>query len=142
MAQQLKDAGLEWEPAVNDFFAVPDRGFDDKVFVISDVFANVEPLRGAPAVTFHGAVEWALDHVMVGEVVWLPTEGQLRDELERRLAARGPWEVHVTGSPDGYVCEMRAADRALRFEARRADAAYAAALLHLLNEAKGEEVTP
>jgi hypothetical protein len=56
-ARKLKDAGLTWTPAMHDFFAIPDRGFDDKVFVISDIFVNVEMLSGHLEATFHGNVE-------------------------------------------------------------------------------------
>jgi len=36
IARLLKDAGLQWQPELNDFFAIPDRGIDEKIFVISD----------------------------------------------------------------------------------------------------------
>ncbi|MCZ7671506.1 MAG: hypothetical protein M5U34_32405 [Chloroflexi bacterium] len=38
-------------------------------------------LKGWPAITFHGTSEWALDHIFMEEVVWMPTEEQLRQEL-------------------------------------------------------------
>lgn len=132
-ARKLKEAGLPWTPAVHDFFAVPDRGFDDRIFVISDIFANVEWLRGHLAVTFHGSVEWALDHVWVAELVWLPTEAQLREELERRLVTRRGPGVKLTGTVDGYVCELQVRGRCLRFEASDASEAYAAALLEVIS---------
>ena len=101
MAQQLKEAGLSWTPALHDFFAIPDRGFDDEVFVISNMFSNVEWLRGHLAVTFQGSVEWALDHIMVTELVWLPTEAQLREELEKRLVVEQHPGMRLTSTPDG-----------------------------------------
>lgn len=131
-AQKLKEAGLTWKPALHDFFAIPDRGFDDKVFVISDMFVNVELLRGHLEATFHGSVEWALDHIVVEELVWLPTEEQLRDELDGRLIPVSGAGMKLTSTPDGYVCEFRVGDRWLRFEAFDASETYAAALLHLL----------
>lgn len=131
-AKKLKEAGLRWEPALHDFFAVPDRGLDNRVFVISDVFANVEKLRGHPAVTFHGAVEWALDYVLATELVWLPTEAQLRQELEKRLADKPQPQIQLTSTPHGYACEIQVGDQRLRFEGAGASQAYAAALLHLL----------
>jgi hypothetical protein len=131
-AQELKEAGLSWTPALHDFFAIPDRDFDDKVFVISDILVNVEMLRDQLAATFHGTVEWALDHVVVDELVWLPTEEQLRQELEKRLIAGPSQGVKLTSTPDGYVCEFLVGDQWLRFEAFDASAAYAAALLHVL----------
>jgi hypothetical protein len=132
-ARKLKEAGLPWKPAVHDFFAVPDRGFDDRIFVISDIFANVEWLRGHLAVTFHGTVEWALDHVWVAELVWLPTEAQLREELERRLTTRRGPGVKLTSTLDNYVCEFRVRDQWLRVEASDASEAYAAALLGVIS---------
>jgi len=134
-AKQLKEAGLIWTPALHDFFAIPERGFDDKVFVISDVFVNVEPLRGHLSATFQGSVEWALDHVVIEELVWLPTEEQLRDELESRLTTEPRPELKMISSPYGYVCEFWVRDRQLRFEAPSASEAYAAALLHMLQAA-------
>jgi hypothetical protein len=134
LARQLKEAGLEWQPALNDFFAIPDRGFDDEIFVISDVFANVEWLQGHLSVTFHGAVEWALDQVMVAELIWLPSEGQLREELEKRLAQKGPFQMRLIGTATGHVCEFDLGTQQWRFEASDASAAYAAALLHVLTE--------
>jgi hypothetical protein len=130
-ARKLKDAGLTWTPAMHDFFAIPDRGFDDKVFVISDMFVNVEMLSGHLEATFHGSVEWALDHVVIEELVWLPTEEQLREELERRLITQSGEGMKLTSTQDTYVCEFPLGDRSLRFEASDASEAYAAALLHL-----------
>jgi hypothetical protein len=132
MAQQLKEAGLTWKPALHDFFAIPERGFDDRVFVVSDVFTNVEWLRSHLVVTFHGSVEWALDYMLVAELVWLPTEAQLRQELERRLVTERESGVKLIGGKDGYVCECRVQDERLRFEASDASEAYASALLHVL----------
>ncbi len=132
IAQQLKEAGLNWTPALHDFFAIPDRGFDDEVFVISNMFSNVEWLRGHLAVTFQGSVEWALDHIMVTELVWLPTEAQLREELEKQLVGEQHPELRLTSTPDGYACEIRFRNQRLRFEAFGASEAYAAALLHVL----------
>jgi hypothetical protein len=131
-AQQLKEAGLTWAPALHDFFAIPERGFDDRVFVISDVFANVEWLHSYLVVTFHGSVEWALDYMLVAELVWLPTEAQLRQELERRLATNRKSGLKLISGQDGYVCECRAQDERLCFEASDAIEAYASALLYVL----------
>jgi hypothetical protein len=131
-AQKLKEAGLTWKPALHDFFAIPGRGFDDRVFVVSDVFANVEWLRGHLAVTFHGSVEWALDYMLVADLVWLPTETQLRQELERRLVTKRESGMKLISGKDGYVCECRVQDKWLRFEASEASEAYASALLYVL----------
>ena len=131
-AQHLKRAGLNWTPALNDFFAIPDRGFGDKVFVFSDIFVNLEMLRGHLSAIFQGSVEWALDHIVVDELVWLPTEQQLREELENRLITLSGAEMSLSSTPDGYVCAFRLGGQWLRFDAFDASEAYAAALLHVL----------
>jgi hypothetical protein len=131
-ALQLKEAGLPWEPALHHFFAVPDRGLDDRVFVISDMMATHAMLRGHPALLFNGAVEWALDYIMVAEVVWIPTESQVRSELEQRLLAIPDSSLTLTSTLDGYRCEIQVAGESHTFEAFGAPEAYALALRHLL----------
>src|SRR4028118_172903 len=85
LAQQLAAAGLVWEPQIGDHFTVPEAGLDDHPFVISQQSAFVQRVNGADMIAFHGSTEWALDHVVVEEVVWLPTETQLRLLLDQRL---------------------------------------------------------
>jgi hypothetical protein len=75
-----------------------------------------------------------LDHVLVTEVVWLPSETQLREELQRRLVNQGSSELHLIGTPAGHICEFRMGGQQLRFEALDAGEAYAAALLYMLRE--------
>ena len=41
--------------------------------------------RGPPLLRFNGTVEWALDSIQQDEVVWLPSEEQLRGAARRRL---------------------------------------------------------
>lgn len=132
MALALKKAGLRWEPSVNDFFTVPDSGLEDRVFVLSDVSASVGRLRGTPVVIFHGSVEWALDYIYVDEVVWLPTEAQLREAIERRLVGIPGAGFSLHNTPDGYVCRLQHNDDDHRFEAFGAAEVYARALLYLL----------
>src|SRR5687768_15003873 len=101
MAQRLAAAGLTWRPAERDAFMVPDAGMEDRVFVVSELTALVQPFAGEQHITFHGSSEWALDHVMVRDAVWLPSETQLRLALEEHypdgayLLERGP---------EGYRC--------------------------------------
>jgi hypothetical protein len=138
LAQKLKVAGLSWNLAKNDFFAIPDRGFDDQVFVISDMTVLVEKLSGALAVTFHGAVEWALDHVEVAELVWLPREEQLREVLEQHLIGQPEPALVLVSTADGYRCEISFREKFLAFEAFGAGDAYGLALLYVLaNQDKG-----
>lgn len=138
LAKKLKAAGLQWDPAKNDFFAIPDRGFDDKAFVISDMTVLVEKLWGQLSVHFHGATEWALDHVMVTELVWLPSESQLRNLLEQHLLGEPEPPVILTSTADGYRCEIQFRGGALTFEAFGASETYGLALLHVL-ENEGEK---
>lgn len=131
LAKQLKEAGLVWQTAVNDFFAIPDRGMDDKVFVISDVMVTMELVQGWPALTFHGTAEWAADHLLTHEAIWLPTEEQLREAVDRLLPEHEP-DFSLTRLVDGYHCEIVQGGRPLRFSANSAGEAYALALLHVL----------
>ena len=41
LARKLKAAGLVWQATTNDFFAVPDRGMDERLFVLSDMQATL-----------------------------------------------------------------------------------------------------
>lgn len=131
LAKQLKEAGLVWQTAVNDFFAIPDRGMDDKVFVISDVMVTMELVQGWPALTFHGTAEWAADHLLTHEAIWLPTEEQLRQELEKVLQEERP-EFSLYHMVDGYHCVVMRGGRPLTISANSASETYALTLLHLL----------
>ncbi len=131
LARQLAGAGLVWSPAERDMFMIPDAGLDQRIFVISELTALVQRLAGVPHITFHGSSEWALDHVMVGDAVWLPSETQLRLALEERL----PGAVYVLErQPEGYRCVLVGASSNGQFHASAEDA-YAAALLQVLRAA-------
>jgi hypothetical protein len=132
LAQKLKTAGLPWMPAKNDFFAIPDRDLDDVVFVISDMTVSVRKVKGQLAVHFHGAVEWALDYILVAELVWLPTEGQLRELLEQHLLGEPEPALKLVSTADGYCCEIQFRGQGLTFEAFGASEAYGLALLRVL----------
>lgn len=134
LAQKLKKAGLIWTPAKSDFFAIPDRGLDDMVFVISDMTVFVETLKGQLSVTFHGVVEWALDHIVVAELVWLPTEAQVRELLEQHLVGEPVPALTLTSTTDGYRCDIQFRGQVLAFEAFGASEAYGMALLYLLEQ--------
>lgn len=136
LARQLKEAGLVWRTSLHDFFAIPERGLDDKVFVISDVMVTMVLIRGWPALTFHGTAEWAADHLFTHEAVWLPTEADLRQELVRQLGQKGAPALQLALRPDGeYVCQIGTGAEARTFSGETAVAAYAGALLHLLAQA-------
>lgn len=128
----LKEGGLEWKPALNDFFAIPDRYMDDKVFVISDMLVTVDVLQGMQVVSFQGASEWALDSLVTDETVWLPNESQLRKALEAALLATGHPELKLISDLKGCRCEINFEAKKHTFEAEDATEAYAAALLYIL----------
>lgn len=132
LAHELKKAGLQWQPALHDFFALPDRMMDDKLFVISDLLVNIEQLQGAQIVSFQGAPEWALDYLVTSDVVWVPTETQLRQRLESALLAAGNLELALKTTIAGVRLDFSYRGQELSFEARDAQDVYARALLFLL----------
>ena len=132
IALELKQAGLQWEPQTHDFFAIPDRGFDDQVFVLSELMASQEKLQGAPAITFHGTPEWALDYIWPQQVTWLPTEAQLRTAIETRLADEPGKGLQLLWRENVYTCRLTSAAGEHHFTAVSATLAYGRALLHLL----------
>ena len=132
LAHELKQAGLDWQPGLHDFFALPDRLMDDKVFVISDLLVNIEQLQGTQIVSFQGAPEWALDYLVTSDVVWIPTETQLRQRLESALLAGGGLDLAMTTTIAGVRLDFTYRDQKLSFEARDAQDVYARALLFLL----------
>jgi hypothetical protein len=131
-ARQLKEAGLIWTPALHDFFIIPDRGLDDRVFVINEMNIGVERMQGQPMFTFQGVSEWALDYVLTTEAIWLPTEEQVRQALEQHLLGEAPPALKLFCLAEGYRCEIRFGGTLLTFEAPLAVETYAAALLHTL----------
>lgn len=134
VAQQLRQAGMDWKPAEHDLFMVPGTGLDQKVFVVSELAAFVQPLAGVQHITFHGSSEWALDHVMVQDAVWLPSETQLRRALENQLSSP---EYTLEHGAEGYRCVIGGLDANTRSYPSAEDA-YAAALLQLLPASAGE----
>jgi hypothetical protein len=131
-ATALRAAGLDWTPRALDFFAIPSPGFEDQIFVINDMTIMAEPIRGRLAITFHGSVEWALDHLWAGEVVWIPREDQLREMLEEHLPGEPEPAIVFSTTPLGYRCDIRLRGQKLSFEEFNPSEAYAAALLHSL----------
>jgi len=130
VAQELKEAGLGWKPALGDRFAIPDRDLDDEVFVLSNMTVEVHSMPEGPVIGFNGTTEWALDDVEMDEVIWLPREDQLRELLG------GTFRSLHRGA-DGYevLIELLGAERT--FAGASAESTYAAALLHLLAAATG-----
>lgn len=139
LAVELKQAGLVWRTSTYDFFAIPDHDMDERVFVLADMVAFTELVQGWPAVAFHGAAEWALDYIYSHEIVWLPTEEQLREALMDtifKLSDVMPKEggIGLTSTRDGYQCAIAIDSQHHLFKAPTAAEAYAAALLFVLRQ--------
>ena len=132
LARQLKAVGLRWQPQMHDFFAIPDRGLDDEVFVLANMAIQVEELGGHPAIMFQGAYEWALDYIFLREVVWLPRESQLRTALLQHLDRALALPLRMSCTNSGYVCEIQFQGSYYTFEGAEAETAYANALLFVL----------
>lgn len=133
LALELKQAGLLWRTSNYDFFAIPDRGFDDRVFVLADMMAYTELVQGWPVVAFHATAEWALDYILTSEVVWVPTEEQLREALVEYLGNQAtPSSLHLAYRTSGYQCEIITQGQTRVFSAATAGEAYARALLSVL----------
>ena len=125
LARALHDAGLAWKPQDGDRFMIPNRGLEDQTFSVSEMTIQVDETAGGREIFFNGAVEWALDSIEQGEVIWLPTEGQLREELGRTFES-----LHA-GS-DGFECRAKVGDSPSAFSAVSAADAYGLALLAVL----------
>jgi hypothetical protein len=107
LALELRAAGLPWQPAPGDRFAIPDRGLDEQAFVLSDMIIQLHDLPGGGSVLgFNGTTEWALDDIERDEAVWLPHEHQLRSllgESFQTLTRSGDgWRVTVLDHPDSF----------------------------------------
>ena len=125
LARKLRDAGLDWEPGDGDRFIIPDRGLEDHVFSISEMTVDVRQVPGGRQIAFNGAVEWALDAIMEHEVVWLPSERQLREHL-------GVTFQSLVREGNRYRCTIHAAGRTEAHVAADAADAYGLALLSLI----------
>ncbi len=125
LARRLRDGGLMWQAEPGDRFAIPDRGLDDRVFAINDMVIEVRDVIGERELAFNGTVEWALDSILQAEVIWLPSEAQLRTVLGDRFVA-------LYRDDDGYACVARIDGRPITFTAPTAADAYGEACLAAL----------
>ncbi len=134
LAQKLKDAGLIWRANINDFFAILDRGMDERVFVLADMQAQLDVFRGWPVVTFHGTAEWALDYILTSEVVWIPREEQLRENLLALLSGESDKLLSLIYNDNQYICAIQWRGQTKRFAAASAANSYGLALLFALEQ--------
>lgn len=134
LAVKLKEAGLTWLPDINDFFAIPDSDLDDRIFVMSDMMTAPTTLKGWPAITFHGTSEWAMDYIFMQEVVWMPTEEQLRQELVFLLdRIEDKTKLTLKLEENGrYTCQITYQNTSIPFTAPTPSETYGQALLHIL----------
>jgi hypothetical protein len=135
-ARKLKAAGVVWTPSLHDFFMIPERGMDERIFVISDMLVTVDTLRGELLIMFQGASEWALDSLLTRESVWLPTEEQLRLLLEAMFIHSGIPEIVLSSRIGGCTCTCEVSGERYRFESQSASEAYAEVLIFFLGRAQ------
>ena len=90
----------------------------------------IQQYSGQLTITFHGSSEWALDDVVLAEVIWLPSETQRREAIAERIGPDAP--LRLDRLPSGYRCQIAHAERMLEFDGPGAEDAYALALLALL----------
>lgn len=127
LARQLRDSGLEWLPAEGDRFMIPDRDLDQHIFAISEMTVEVRRIAEQRRIMFNGSVEWALDSIVQTEVIWLPSETQLRDRLGAAFRS-------FHRDENGFRCEITINDASTAFTAVDPADAYGLAVLHLLGE--------
>lgn len=135
LARELKRAGLAWQPAERDCFAIPESQLDGQVFVVSQQATTLAMLKGQPALTFHGSSEWALDYLLTADAVWLPSETQLRQRLEALAGAGAPLALERT--PAGYRCHGGQTGAAWDERGASAEEAYARAILAAIRPREG-----
>ena len=130
LAQQLRAAGLRWEPTPGDRFVLPLLEMQDEVFILSNIVADVHRFESGNVIGFNGTTEWALDSVEQDDVVWLPREEQLREVL-------GAAFVRLEQLTGGYAVTATAGDgEDRRFVDIDAERAYARAVLSRLEVAQ------
>ncbi|WP_285113505.1 hypothetical protein [Leifsonia sp. fls2-241-R2A-40a] len=128
IARQLRAAGLRWQPASGDTFAIDRPGMEGERFTVSDMTIEPHHFDTGTILGFNGTTEWALDSLAVEDALWIPREDQLRELL------RGTFR-HLARTPDGYRVTVIIEDQERFFEHEDAASAYAQALLSLIGAA-------
>ena len=117
---------LRWQPRNGDEFFIPQPEIADSIFLVSDMVVELVTRDNDTRFHFNGTVEWALDSVQVGQVIWLPREDQLRTLL-------GDHFLSLDAGPDGFVVAVSGPGHAMHTPAEpEAADAYARALLHVV----------
>ncbi|GAB6897456.1 pilus assembly protein CpaE [Kineosporia succinea] len=133
LAQQLREAGLAWNPLPGDRFVLPGKGMDEEVFVVSHMVVEIHDTPTGQVIGFNGTTEWALDSLEQRQVVWMPRESQLRELLGDRFVAF----ESVTG---GFSVTLSGAGGEVHREVDPdAESAYARAVLAVLAALGPEE---
>ncbi|MGI8888348.1 MAG: pilus assembly protein CpaE [Nocardioidaceae bacterium] len=122
LARRLRAAGVQWTPAPGDRFIIPDRDFDDEVFLVSDMVVEVQDLPTGRLLRFNGTAEWALDSIEDDEVIWLPREDQLRALLGQNF-------VQLEARSGGFIVTVEVNGQRGRHIDVDAERAYARAIL-------------
>lgn len=137
LAQQLLAGGLVWEPQPGDRFAVPGRDMDDESFVVSQMTVDVHDYPQGRVIGFNGTTEWTMDSLELTEVLWLPSEGRLREELGPRFAGLwrdgDDWVVAVQARDDDFPEIVDPDARVTEFRHADAESAYALAMISVLD---------
>lgn len=100
---------------------------DHRVFSISEMTVDVDDSPGGRLIRFNGAVEWSLDSIQETEVVWLPSESQLRDRLGATFRS-------LVVDDGEYVCAVAVGEDLVSYRADAPEDAYGEALLDLLSD--------
>ncbi|WP_246956669.1 hypothetical protein [Brachybacterium sp. Marseille-Q7125] len=124
VARRLQVAGLRWDPADGDLFAIDAEELRDEVWMLSSMVIEQDLGRhGRRVFRFNGTTEWALDSVEEDEAIWLPREDQLRKALGVRF------RTLRQEADGGFVVELETDGRTREVPAPRAEDALAGALL-------------
>ena len=125
IARQLRAAGLRWQPASGDTFAIDRPGMEGERFTVSEMTIEPHTFDTGTILGFNGTTEWALDSLAVEDALWIPREDQLRELL-------GGAFRHLARTPDGYRVTVYFGGDDRMFEDPDAATAYAQALVSLI----------
>ena len=125
IARQLRAAGLRWQPASGDTFAIDRPDMGGERFTVSEMTIEPHHFDTGTILGFNGTTEWALDSLAVEDALWIPREDQLRELL-------GGTFRHLARTPDGYRVTILLEGQERMFEHEDAATAYAWALLSLI----------